>query len=111
MQAKIYTAYKVNDRDVLMMLVSGFKFYNKLKQKQKRLWNVSQWGCKKETVNDTFCTLWWLTAEFITSTKSLDTMGDHYQLNGDFSESSMQGLVTHLGSFYTCVLLELTLHV
>ena len=34
-------------------------------------------------------------AKFITSTKSLDTMGDYYQLNGDFSESSIQGLVAH----------------
>ena len=30
MQAKIYTAYKVNDRDVLM-LISGFKLHNKLR--------------------------------------------------------------------------------
>ena len=38
-------------------------------------------------------------------------MGDYYQLNGDFSESSTQELVTHLGGFYTSVILELTLHV
>ena len=33
------------------------------------------------------------------SSKSLDTMGDHYQLNGDFSESSIQGLVVRFRRF------------
>ena len=33
--------------------------------------------------------------KFVTSTKSLDTMRDYYQLNGDFSESNTQELVTH----------------
>ena len=36
--AKINTACKVNNRDVLM-LTSGFKLYNKLRYKQKNPWN------------------------------------------------------------------------
>ena len=32
MQAKIYTTYKVNDSDALMLyIISGFKLYNKLR--------------------------------------------------------------------------------
>ena len=38
-------------------------------------------------------------AKFVTSTKSLDTMGDHYQLNDNFNESSTQGLVAHFRRF------------
>ena len=41
--------------------------------------------------------------KFVTSTKSLDTMGEYYQLNGDFSESSIQELVTRFRQFlYAC---------
>ena len=41
--------------------------------------------------------------KFITSTKSLNTIGDYYQLNSDFSESSIQELVMRFRRFlYEC---------
>ena len=85
MQDKIYTAYKVNDRDAL----SGLKLYNK---KQKHLWNVLR-NVLMRMQRSKWCFLYinGQHAKFITGTKSLDTMEDYYQLNGDLMSPLYKG--------------------